>query len=761
MFTMPIKSVRRQGLLRGLGILGLLAVWLMLAGLGGQSIGRLSEVQENDVASFLPTGAESTRAAELQRSFVETSTLPAIVVVEADGPFSPEQMAAVQAYADGVPATDLGEGTSIGDLLTAPSIAVPAEDGEAMLVTVFLDSEAASEQIGEERVVNQVVAALRANADGLADEGLEAWVTGPAGSIADLVEAFGGIDSLLLLVALAVVFFILILVYRSPSLPFTVLFTSLFALAAAALVVYQLAKAGVLVLNGQSQGILFILVVGATTDYSLLIVARYREELRKVDSVHTAMRRSLRASLEPVAASAGTVIAGLLCLLLSDLASNASLGPVAAIGIVAAFLAAMTLLPALLLITGRRSRLIFWPRVPRVVEGDGASDTESVEELERRSGVWGRVSALIGRRPRVVWLATAAALLVASAWVPTLRASGTSDDDVFLAQVESVAGGKVLAEHFDAGQVQPITVFAPEEDLAAVQEAAAGVDGVLAAAPLTEQTGPPSGPPDPSAPVRVVDGTVRIDVVTDASPESQEATETVSDLRTAVHAVTDDALVGGVAAERLDTQITSARDLRVIVPAVLVVILLVLMVLLRAVVAPLLIVGANLLSFGATIGLGALAFNHLFGFPGADASVPLYAFVFLVALGIDYSIFLMTRVREESLTHGTRPGVRRGLAVTGGVITSAGLVLAATFGTLAVLPLLFLVQLAFLVALGVLVDTFVVRTLLVPAITFDLGSRIWWPSALGRSDGGPARDEVAAHAEGARALGLDAAQERG
>ena len=246
--------------------------------------------------------------------------------------------------------------------------------------------------------------------------------------------------------------------------------------------------------------------------------------------------------------------------------------------------------------------------------------------------------------------------------------------------------------------------------------------------PVTEQAGTPGGPPDPSAPVRVVDGTVRIDVITDASAESQEATEIVSDLRVAVHEASDEALVGGVAAQRLDTQITSARDLRVIVPAVLVVILLVLILLLRAVVAPLLIVAANLLSFGATIGLGALAFNHLFGFPGSDASVPLYAFVFLVALGIDYSIFLMTRVREESLTHGTRPGVRRGLAVTGGVITSAGLVLAATFGTLAVLPLLFLVQIAFLVALGVLVDTLVVRTLLVPGLVHDIGRASWWPS---------------------------------
>jgi RND superfamily putative drug exporter len=387
----------------------------------------------------------------------------------------------------------------------------------------------------------------------------------------------------------------------------------------------------------------------------------------------------------------------------------------------------MTLLPALLLMTGRRSRLVFWPRVPRVVDDAGVASVESLEHLEARTGIWGRVSALIGRRSRMVWVVTALVLVAAAAWVPTLQASGTSESDIFLTDVESVAGGEILSDHFDAGRVEPITVFAPEVDLLAVEEAVAGLPGVVSALPVPEAAGPPGAPADPDAPARVVDGMVRIDVVTEASAESQEASRLVADVRDAAHGVSGDALVGGAAAERLDTQLTNARDLRVIVPTVLLVILIVLMLLLRAVVAPLVIVAANVLSFGATIGLGALAFNHVFGFPGADASVPLYAFVFLVALGIDYSIFLMTRVREESLVHGTREGVRRGLTVTGGVITSAGLVLAATFGALAVLPLLFLVQLAFLVALGVLVDTLVVRTLLVPGGVHDMGRVSWWP----------------------------------
>ncbi len=706
-------------------MLGVLLAWLAIGGVGGMSIGRLSEVQENDTASFLPRSAESTRAAELAAGFRQTTTLPALVVVEGDGALSAEELGRVQAFAASLDTLDV-DGTPLSELVTAPVVAFPSEDGQAALVAISLDSEKALAQVGEERVVNLVVAEVRtAAADQLGD--LRAYVTGPAGSIADIVEAFGGIDGVLLLVALVAVFVILVLVYRSPSLPFTVLFTALFALSGAALVVFQLAKSGVLVLNGQSQGILFILVVGAATDYSLLLVSRYREELRRIHAPHLAMRRAWRASLEPILASAGTVIAGLLCLLLSDLSSNRSLGPVAAIGVAAAVVAALTLLPALLLIGGRRARFIFWPRMPRPShdEDTGVHIEETLAEVEERSGVWGRVSGLLGRHPRRVWVVTAIALLAAAAWLPTLRATGTSESDVFLAQVDSVTGGEILAEHFDAGQTQPITVVAPEGDLGTVLDALGAVDGIVSASAVTAT--PSGAPADPTAAPLVVDGTVLVEAVTKVATESQEATEVVTAVRAAVHEAVPGSLVGGAAAQRLDTQLTSERDLRVIVPAVLLVILVLLMLLLRAVVAPVLIVLANLLSFGATLGIAALVFNHVFGFPGADATVPLYAFVFLVALGIDYSIFLMTRVREESLVHGTREGVRRGVAVTGGVITSAGIVLAATFGALAVLPLLFLVQIAFLVALGVLIDTLVVRTLLVPGLIHDMGARSWWP----------------------------------
>jgi RND superfamily putative drug exporter len=384
---------------------------------------------------------------------------------------------------------------------------------------------------------------------------------------------------------------------------------------------------------------------------------------------------------------------------------------------------------------------VFWPRIPRYVGPAGRHAADRPEEqTTERPGLWERLASFVARHDRPVWVLTAVVLAGAAAFVPTLRAEGTSDSDIFLTEVEAVAGEEVLARHFEVGQVEPTIVIVPEGSADAVVTAAQGVDGVLGASVLTEDAGGPGGAPaggpgtpdgqdEAAAAPLVVDGRVRVEVVLEDSAESQAALATVADVREAVHEVEPDALVGGAAAERLDTQQTSARDLRTIIPVVLIVIFVMLALLLRALVAPLVLLAANLLSFGATMGLAAVVFNHVLGLPGADATVPLYGFVFLVALGIDYSIFLMTRVREESLRLGTREGVRKGLAVTGGVITSAGLVLAATFSALAVIPLLFLVQLAFIVAAGVLIDTFVVRSLLVPGVIHDLGHPTWWPWA--------------------------------
>ena len=371
-------------------------------------------------------------------------------------------------------------------------------------------------------------------------------------------------------------------------------------------------------------------------------------------------------------------------------------------------------------------------RAPRPVAAAAPTHAEgtTVPAEVEGTGLWARWARFVARHARPTWIVTAVVLLVAAAFVPTFRATGTSQTDVFLTAVDSVEGEEVLAEHFPAGAVQPATVVVDEALLDDVVQAAESVEGVASAAPYTGATG--GAPGAPGADPVVVDGLVRVDVVTQAPSDSQEAVETVADLRAALVDVAPDALVGGPAAEKLDTQIAGERDLRVIVPVVLVVILLILMVLLRSVVAGLLLMAANVLSFAAAIGISALVFDHVLDWPDADPTVPLYGFVFLVALGVDYSIFLMTRVREESLAVGTRAGVTRGLAVTGGVITSAGLVLATTFAALGVIPLLFLAQLAFIVALGVLVDTFVVRSLLVPGLVHDVGPRTWWPSALAR-----------------------------
>ena len=385
----------------------------------------------------------------------------------------------------------------LDDVARPPRLEGP--DPPLLAAAAAADRTGADESSGSELAVGALrdLAAADAADGGLAGTSLDVWVTGPAGFVADLVTAFGGIDTVLLLVALGAVLVILAVVYRSPILPFIVILTAVLALTLAGLVVYELAAADVLTLNGQSQGILSILVVGAAVDYSLLVVARYREELRLVRSTATALRRAVRASVEPIAASAGTVIAGLLCLLLSDLSSNRSLGPVAAIGIAAAFVAALTLLPALLLVAGQRSRALFWPRMPRY-DADHAAHEAAVAQASPEGensvsieghGVWSRVASFVGRHDRRVWSVTALVLAACAAFVPTLDAEGTGDSEVFLADVDSVAGEEALTAHFEGVSAQPATVIAPEADLDAVVTAAEGTDGVAAAPPVA---GPPA-----------------------------------------------------------------------------------------------------------------------------------------------------------------------------------------------------------------------------------------------------------------------------
>src|SRR6478735_6567519 len=692
----------------------LVLAWLAIAGVGGPTFGRLSEVSSNDQASFLPAGAEATEAADWQAKFRDSKEIPAVIVVESDSAFTPAQLRETAALKGKLEALQAGS-TVIGP--------IPSEDAKAVQFVVPIASSAE---------VKTVVKELRNEVRASAPAGMQTFVTGPAGLTADLVSAFAGIDGILLLVALGAVFLILLIVYRSLLLPVMVLFTSVFALCAAILLVFGMAKAGWIQLNGQSQGILSILVIGAATDYALLYVARFREALTHTTNRTAAAVTAWKAAWEPILASGATVIIALLCLLFSDLNSNKALGPVAAAGILCALFAALTLLPALMALLGRAA---FWPFRPKLVPAD-QREPELVTGLEGQKGLWRATASLVSRRPRTVWVASVLLLLVASAGVLQLKANGVPQTDVILTASNAVDGQDALARHFDAGSGSPAVVVADQGKAAEVLDKVKADDGVGEAYLLGRGSVPVTGAPGaPTAP-DVRDGKVLINATLKNAADSLEAEETIKALRTEVKAVDPGALVGGVTATALDTNTTAQRDLLVIIPVVLVVILFILMLLLRSIVAPVLLVLSVVVSYAAALGVSAFVFNNLFGFPGADTTVPLFGFVFLVALGVDYNIFLMSRVREESLKHGTRPGILRGLVVTGGVITSAGVVLAATFAALGVIPIMFLVQLAFIVAFGVLLDTVLVRSLLVPALAYDIGPRLWWPGKPGRPGSG-------------------------
>ena len=694
----------------------LVLTWLGLAGVGGPTFGRLEEVSSNDQASFLPASAEATEAQDWQAKFRDSDEVPGIIVIEKSEAFTPPQLGELATLK-----ADL-ENLKLGSTVIGP---IPSKDAKAVQFVV---------PIGSSAELKDAVKELRDTVKEAAPEGAQTFVTGPAGLAADLTAAFGGIDGILLLVALSAVFVILLIVYRSLLLPIMVLLTSVFALCAAILLVFGMAKAGWIQLNGQSQGILSILVIGAATDYALLFVARFREALTHTANRTAAVLTAWKASFEPIVASGATVIIALLCLLFSDLNSNKALGPVAAAGILCALFAALTLLPALMALLGRAA---FWPFRPKLLPAD-QREPELVTGLEGQKGLWRATGSLVSRRPRTVWVASVLLLLVAAGGLFQLKANGVPQTDVILTASNAVDGQDALARHFDAGSGSPAVVVADQGKAAEVLAKVKADDGVGEAYLLGPGSVPITGAPGtPSAP-DVRDGKVLINATLNNAADSLEAEETIKALRTEVKAVDPGALVGGVTATALDTNTTAQHDLVVIIPVVLVVILFILMLLLRSVVAPVLLVLSVVLSYAAALGVSAFVFNNLFGFPGADATVPLFGFVFLVALGVDYNIFLMSRVREESLKHGTRPGILRGLGVTGGVITSAGVVLAATFAALGVIPIMFLVQLAFIVAFGVLLDTVLVRSLLVPALAYDIGPRIWWPSKLGRTDGGNA-----------------------
>ena len=697
--------------------------WLSIGGISGPVFSKISNVQENDNSAFLPQSAESTLASKITVKFSNQSSdlLPTLLLAIGDvsPQGNPEAFAKLNAYA-----ASLGERVLPASkkalreyfIPGAPLQAIPSQDGKAALINVQLNSKIAGENIEDEPALPLIIEFIRADLEkNFGSSSIETHVTGPGGIFADLFGAFGSIDTQLLKTTLIVVALILIVVYRSPFLWIIPLFTAALALAFATMIVYYLAKANVIDLNGQTQGILDVLVLGAATDYALLLISRYREELHLHHSRFTAMRVALRGVVEPIVASGSTVIAGLMVLLLSDLSSNRGLGPVGSIGIACAMFAALTLLPSLLVLCGR---WIFWPKKPRF-------DSED----EKLSGLWAKVGDLVDRKPKPIWISTALLLVIFAGFSFTLKSDGLAQTDAFTTRPDSVIGLEKLGEHFPSGEGTPVEIVIKESDL---QPSIAAISKVANVASVVPVTNFDRATMQPTKEVKVVDGNVLLYATLEVPADSTEAKNTIPLIREAAKSVNETSLVGGQTAIGYDVDQSSRRDNRVIIPIVLLLIALILGLLLRSIFAAGLLLVTVVLSFFATLGVCALVFEHIFGFKGTDASFPLFAFVFLVALGIDYNIFLMTRVREEAQKIGTKAGVIKGLTVTGGVITSAGIVLAATFGVLGVLPLVFLAELGFAVAFGVLLDTIVVRSLLVPALVRILGKKIWWPSNLSK-----------------------------
>ncbi|GAA0806550.1 MMPL family transporter [Spirilliplanes yamanashiensis] len=667
---------------------GRISAWIVLAvavvtsvlvvGIGGSA----DTVQ--DEAGGLPRTADSAQVAELRKQLPSGRENPALVVYRRDGGLTPADRAAIDADRTAFAATAAGEVSPV----------IPSEDGTTALVTVPLPVDAA----GADPV--DAVAALRAQTrDGL-PAGLVAQVTGGAAFGADIASSFEGANVSLLLVTVIVVAVLLIVTYRSPVLwlvPLAVVGT---ADVVANSVIALLSRYAGLDVGPSTIGIADVLVFGAGTNYALLLIARYREELHRHADRREALRAAWRGASPAVAASAATVVLSLLMLGFADLQGTRAIGYASAAGIGIAALFGLLVLPAALVVCGRG---LFWPFVPRYSEAGDAG---------RARGAWYRVGRFVAGRPRTV-AAAAVALLALLAVGLTGTQLGLSRAESFRVQAESIDGLETLGRAFPAGAADPVVVISTAGAADAVRAAAEGTPGVAAARPGSR-------------------GGDRAETVVtlEASPDTPESYSAVRALRERVAAVPGgEALVGGEVATNLDTRDAAARDLRVVVPLVLAVVVLVLLVLLRSVVAAIALVLTVVGTYFAALGAGVLAFD-VFGFAGLDVQVPLLAFIFLVALGVDYNIFLATRAREETPERGTREGMVVALAATGGVITSAGILLAAVFAVLGVLPLITLTEIGVIVGLGVLLDTLVVRTLLVPAIATLLGRRFWWPSRL-------------------------------
>ena len=709
-------------------VFGALAVLFLLIGLGGGSFqGKLADVQKNDNSSFLPGSADSTKVANEQQKFASVQSIPGFIVYQRKGGLTAADRQHIQQNLTDFKSV---KGISVDEIQQVKPL---DGSGDVAAISAPLVAKLNGKSVKGPDLVDAEKALIKQAKAG-APAGLVIHSAGAGGIIVAFIDAFDGLDGQLLISAGIVVVIILLFVYRSPILWAYPLVCAVLALGAASIVIYALAKNDVITLNGQSQGILSVLVIGAGTDYALLLVSRYREELHEHDSRVTAMIAAWKGAAPPIVASAVTVILGLICLTFADLNSTAGLGPVCAIGIGCTVLVMLTVLPALLVISGR---WIFWPKRPRV---DHRTDILEVH------GVWGRFSKNLSVHYRRGWIGAAVVLVACVAAIATLKTDGLSTEKGFTNTPEALTGQKIYNAHFSKGAGAPAVILTPADKVDQVVAAVKSVKGVdskpdsvcpavdyqkasafLKQNPqLANQIG--SGCAPESLQLGVQGGKKLVNATLTASYDTQAAYDTVVRIRHAVG--TYGAIVGGQSAINLDVQDASRHDRNLIIPLVLLVILIVLALVLRALIAPLILIATVVLSFLASLGVSAIFFNHVFHFANADPAFPLFAFVFLVALGIDYNIFLMTRVREETLEHGTKQGIVRGLAVTGGVITSAGLVLAATFVVLGVLPIVFLAEIGFTVAFGVLLDTIVVRSILVPALGHESGKKIWWPSKL-------------------------------
>ncbi len=618
----------------------------------------------------VPSNAESTRANEVRAQLPGGDQVPAILV------FSRKDGAAL------TPA-------DLGAIKQQPVMV--AEDGKAAVATVPLDAKLSG------FALNDAVKDLRqAAADGLPGD-LKVEVTGGPAFGADIANSFSGANITLLAVTALVVALLLIATYRSPVLWLVPLAVIGFADRVASVVGSAVAQWVGVTPDGSTSGITSVLVFGAGTNYALLLISRYREELGRNVNHRSALKVAVRQAGPAILASNATVVLALLTLLLASSPSTRSLGVQAAAGLVVAAVFVLLVLPPLLALFGRR---LFWPFVPQL----GAKALTD-------SGIWHRVAAAVARRPTSI--ATAAILLLALLSTALLvTPAGLSQTEQFRVQAESISGYETLAAHFPSGLTDPARVIAPTAKTAEIEQAISSTPGVVSVNP--------AGAP--------ANGLSQWSVVLNAAPASDEAFRTVDALRDSVHAVDPGALVGGSDAQARDASAAAERDRTVIVPAILAVVLVVLFVLLRSLLAPIVLVAVTVLSAMAALGLGGWASLHLFGFPALDNTAPLFAFLFLVALGVDYTIFLVTRAREETPQHGTRQGIIRAVSATGAVITSAGIVLAAVFCVLGVLPLIVLTQVGIIVGLGILLDTFLVRTVIIPALFTLVGPPIWWPA---------------------------------